>query len=127
MLLILLAMAAVQGDPPGEPRRPGASIVIEKPHWRRMPSGRDLHKAVPRTAERAGVSGRATIQCEVVLDGLLDRCVVVEETPAGYGFGAAVLQLAPKFQMKPTLPDGRSVTGGSVRIPLTFRAPGDGP
>ena len=53
--------------------------------------------------------------------GALD-CSVASEDPGGYGFGDAALRIARGMRVAPTTSDGRSVEGGHVRVPLTFRA-----
>jgi protein TonB len=91
------------------------------PKWIRKPSGDDLARAYPQKAASLGISGRGVIKCAITLKGDLTDCVVLEETPLGYGFGAAALSLAPKFRMQPAIKDGAPVPGVSVTIPLNFR------
>lgn len=44
----------------------------------------------PETASRCGIeSGEVVFVCEAVDAGRLGRCVVIRETPAGYGFAEA--------------------------------------
>jgi protein TonB len=56
--------------------------------------------------------------------GSLDHCIVVEETPAGLGFGEAALKLAPEFRMRRATIDGVPEQKPVVRIPIRFRLPG---
>lgn len=45
----------------------------------------------PQPAHDAGISGEATVECAVSRDtGVIGDCRVVDETPAGYGFGRMV-------------------------------------
>lgn len=97
--------------------------VIQSPHWIRRPSGNDLASNYPRAALNKGLSGSATIVCRILANGRLTDCNLVEEAPAGMGFGDATIRLAPYFQMTTTMADGSSVEGGTVRIPLIWRAP----
>ncbi len=97
--------------------------VIQSPHWIRRPSGNDVASLFPRAAIQKGLSGKATIVCRILVNGRLTACAVVEETPLGMGFGEATVRLAPLFQMAPTTADGKSVEGGTVRIPLVWNAP----
>lgn len=76
----------------------------------------------PRDAWRAGLGGRAVISCQVSVQGALFGCSVVEESPAGAGFGAAAIALTPQFLLKPEIKDGKPVVSG-VRIPVNFKAP----
>lgn len=97
--------------------------VIQSPRWIRRPSGDDFARLYPRTALAGEMSGRATMVCRILATGRLADCNVVEESPAGVGFGQAAIRLAPFFQMTTTTADGKSVEGGTVRIPLVWRLP----
>ncbi len=106
-----------------------APSMITRPEWKRQPTQDELWSAVPALAVEKGVSGRATIACDVSAYGLLQACKVESETPAGYGFGEAAKALAPVFQLRPTVRDGVAFAGGRVTIPLVWNlsgvAPGD--
>jgi TonB family protein len=113
MLLAMLAAAAVLGAPGAPP------AVYSAPAWLKKPSSDDLQAAWPRKALSEGVSGRATLSCEVNTHGLLEHCKVTSETPAGAGFGAAALLLTPTFLMRAaTGPNGP--IRSSVSIPIRF-------
>ncbi len=58
--------------------------------------------------------------CVVTVSGALRDCVVVDESPAGMGFGAAALLLAPSFHMKPATKAGRPVES-AVTIPVQWQ------
>lgn len=47
----------------------------------------------PDRALEAEVSGVAVIDCVLQADGKVKDCIVVKETPAGYGFGEATIRL----------------------------------
>ena len=109
--------ASAQGAPAPEP-------VITRPNWVKRPSGTDLNAVIPAAMRRKGVDGRAVIRCSVTVEGTLERCAVVSQTPGGSGYGFAALSLAPMFQMSPKMADGKPVGGGSVMIPLVFKLGG---
>ncbi|MCI3135574.1 energy transducer TonB family protein [Phenylobacterium aquaticum] len=74
-------------------------------------------------AEMFEVEGYATISCLVDAGGALTDCAVVDEGPAGLGFGAAAVSLSSSFHMRPKTVDGAPVAGGDVRIPIRFALP----
>lgn len=88
--------------------------------WVERPNADDFAQHYPDWALSFGVEGRTVLHCEVRMDGFLTNCVVEEETPAGWGFGAAGLRLTEKFRAAPTTADGQQIRGASVRIPIRF-------
>lgn len=95
------------------------------PRWLRLPAAEDMLKAYPAEALRNGKAGRAVVACRLTAAGAASACAVVEESPAGMGFGEAALRLAPTFQFSTKGPDGQSLVGGTFRIPLVWNAPHD--
>lgn len=122
----LLVSSAASAQPPPPPPLPGARAVAPS-EWLKRPGVDDFLAVFPEQARRQGISGRATLRCEVSARGTMQACIVVEETPAGFGYGAAALRLAPKFIMSPPMQDGRPVPGFLVRIPIVFNVPGPAP
>lgn len=105
------------------PLAPGDS----NPDWVRKPTADELAAVYPTKAMETAKSGRAVIHCQVTIEGFLERCQVVSESPADYGFGAAALQLAPQFRLSPKIRGGRPVAGGEVSIPLLWDMSGARP
>lgn len=97
-----------------------ADLVV-RPDWLKKPDADDLAQVWP--AAGRGKDGAATIRCVVNVDGLLNKCAVVSETPLGLGFGAAALLLTPNFRMRPALRNGK-VAEGTVSIPIQFKGSG---
>lgn len=91
----------------------------KNPDWLSKPTGERLAALFPVKAVRDGKPGSATISCRVTVEGYLDRCKVVAETPAGYDFGEAALQLSQQFRMTPKIRGGRPVEG-TARIPINW-------
>jgi len=96
--------------------------VITRPDWRVVPNGADLSEQYPAVAQFIGLPGRVLLQCEVAIDGAA-TCKVIDETPAGLGFGDAALAFSKTFKMKPMTVNGQPVDGGEIKIPLKFEAP----
>ena len=97
-----------------------ASAKISSPDWIHLPNADDLARYYPKAASRQGISGRAVMQCKVNAQGRLEDCAVLSEDPVGWDFGDAELKLAPFFRMTAKTPDGKSVAGASVTIPMRF-------
>jgi TonB family protein len=94
-----------------------------EPDWLKKPTPGDLYSVWPKAAWEAGEGGKAVIHCVVATTGALRDCEIKSESPAGSGFGAAALALAPQLLMRPALKNGQAVVS-DVSIPLAFVAPG---
>ena len=110
----------------GAPAVPSAQTVITNPDWIRGPGPNIIGPVYPAKASINGQSGAAKIKCIVTVKGALDRCVVVEESPPGWGFGSAALALSQYFAMRPRIVDGIPAGDATVVIPIRFDLP-DGP
>jgi TonB family protein len=100
-----------------------AAEVIDKPDWVSLPTVNDIDHVWPVEAGRRYGDGKVIMKCEVTVGGYLADCVVVKETPANLGFGAAALFLAPDFAMRPITKDGVPVADASVVVPIHFENP----
>lgn len=113
----------------GRPVRTGFEFLAPgdaNPDWIRKPSGQDLANVFPKAAIDKRVGGRAVIECQVTVEGFLETCKALSESPAGLGFGQAGLQLAPQFRMSPKIRGGKAAPGGEVRVPIVWNAPPPG-
>jgi protein TonB len=118
LFVAMTVQAASQAPTPTVP-----AIVIHHADWEKMPNGRALRAVYPKAARKSRIDGRVTMLCGVLATGRLTKCSTVEETPSGWGFGDAALGLASAFRMKPVTPSGQSVAGGTITIPMVFKAP----
>jgi TonB family protein len=87
-----------------------------------------LADAYPDKAWTEDVPGEATALCNIVRRQVLERCELVSESPAGYGFGAALLQMAPKVSLSPygASLNGMTVTEaprGRAQVHFAFKTP----
>jgi TonB family protein len=103
------------------PLPPAAGLELSDVRWARAPNARDFARFYPHRALEQGRSGRVVLDCVAAASGALD-CSVAEENPVGWGFGDAAISIARQARIEPTTPDGRSVAGAHVRVPLAFRA-----
>lgn len=61
------------------------------------------------------------MSCDVTATGTLESCVIQEEAPKAFGFGAATLGMSRSFEMRPGIGGRRGSPHGEVRIPVNFR------
>jgi protein TonB len=104
-----------------EEPQPSWGLEISDVQWVREPSSRDFARYFPRRALDEGQSGSVTLDCVIGGNGRLD-CSVAHESPSGYGFGDAAINIARQTRVRSTLPDGSPAAGRHLRLPLSFRA-----
>ncbi|HEY1752207.1 MAG TPA: hypothetical protein VGG29_13175 [Caulobacteraceae bacterium] len=96
------------------------SHAVAEPQIVTQPTKAQIQAAYPVRALSDQVQGGAVIDCLVSVGGGLEACRVGAESPAGYGFGQAAVDLAGDFKMKPGELDGDPVGGRPVRISVGF-------
>ena len=109
-LIVLLSVLAAS---------PVLAATPQSPGYDQIPTAEDMAKFYPEKAMDYGKDGGATIRCTVQKDRTLAKCAIASETPAGFGFGDAALQMSKLFKMKKA-----AKPGAQVSIPIKFQAPG---
>jgi periplasmic protein TonB len=96
--------------PPAPPvADPGPGPVYVAARWTRFPDSETLVSYYPARAEADEVEGLATVECTVNDAKGRVSCVVMSESPKGYGFGKATVTMVQK--------EGRVDTSqGDVRV-----------
>ena len=95
------------------------AATIARPAWAALPSAEDFQASFPKAAN--GVNNvRVVLACTVGAGGALADCAVAQEDPAGEGYGAAALALAPKFTVGPWSLDGQPTAGAKLRVPIRY-------
>ena len=125
-LLLVLSGLALAAPVSATLRTPASAKTVTNPDWLRKPSADDISRYYPDLAQRRDIGGRVRVQCRLANDGVLNDCVVLSETPAGYGFGEAALNVASRFQMRPGTRDGQPIAGQIV-VPIVFSPEAAGP
>lgn len=102
-------MGVGDGDGPGS----GVGPLIL-----RGASGREIFEETPRDLRRRARGVDVTVSCEVGLDQQLHGCRVVQERPAGQGFGAVAVRIAERrFRVRPPRNGaGDEIAGGRITI-----------
>lgn len=102
------------GDGPG---RGGTPAIIV-----RGPTVAEKLSVIPPAARRARQSGRAAASCLIGSDQRLYDCRVVQESPLGYGFGDAIVQMATSyFRYRPPMAsNGQPIEDQRVTVTYNF-------
>jgi TonB family protein len=88
------------------------------------PNGADFGDFYPDRALARNKQGRVLVRCSVNAAGRLVSCGVLEEEPAGWGFGNASRRLAEqKFVVRPQTVNGQPTDGGTITFPIRWRLP----
>ena len=96
-----------------------APMTVKTPKWTATPTASDMQALVPKQTDGPN-EARVTLVCDVHAGGALNGCAIDREEPAGQGFGAAVLALAPKFKTDLMSVEGQPTVGAKVRLPVRF-------
>lgn len=81
-----------------------ADADLPQARFRRAPSVYERALAYPEHAAARRVSGTATLKCRINDIGMATKCSIHSETPAGEGFGKALMKLRSKMSFVPPAP-----------------------
>jgi protein TonB len=113
-------ISAPSQPPPAKP------ATITNPAWVSLPDAAQMSRVYPDRAARLDLSGEVTLTCAVTAVGGVEGCRATNETPRGYGFARAAMDLTAYFRMKPRTENGQPVGGATVLIPIRFAMPAGG-
>ncbi len=88
--------------------------------WIHTPTEAELQSVWPQEAQ--GQPGEAEIVCRVTDKGVARNCRTVREDPAGKGFGAAAVKLAPRLALSPATYRGYAVPS-DLQLVIVFALP----
>ena len=74
----------------------------------------------PEMAKAAAVPGKVVVQVYVDKKGEVKKWKIVQEKPAGLGFGDEVLKVIPKWKFTPAIQQGNPI-GVWIAIPFNFQ------
>jgi hypothetical protein len=128
----LVAQARLEGlrltDPEGNILVAGVSSDSLSPpadtprQWLKLPSAGDMARLYPSRTDLPG--GKVLLQCRIGHLGQLRHCEVLEDEPQGVGYSDTALQLSRLFLAGPADPEGPSIAGMTIQIPITFAPAG---
>lgn len=95
--LLLNAATQAQAQSNANPEASSNGPPFETIRYITRPRPETLSQLYPTRAARAGQTGWARLDCTVQTDGYLS-CVVYDESPSGWGFGAAALNSVRGFR-----------------------------
>jgi protein TonB len=103
---------------------PTIAHTLTNPDWISRPTAHQVEQAYPEADLREGITGSATLSCQVTSAGGVVGCKINVETPPGRGFGRAALALTHYFRIRPGTDNGLPIEGASVLIPIRFTISG---
>lgn len=105
---------------PETARPPRVAIPAGHPVWVWRPAASDISRVYPPRALLEAVEGRVIVECIADASGGMTSCRIVYESPDGYGFGPAALNVAMKIRLASQTTEGEPVEGVHFRVPFVF-------
>lgn len=120
------------GPPSVPPPTVEAVATLLRPDWIKVPTNDQIASRYPSRAPK-GLEAHVVLRCRVktaapmpytsVEISGIDNCKIVSETPEGYGFGKAAMELTRMFALRPTDQNKVSVAGREVNVPIRWNVP----
>lgn len=85
----------------------------------------DPSRYYPERAQGLHVEGKTTIKCTLPENGRLTDCVVLSESPAGYGFGDAAIKMVTRSRVDIKASGLQDLVGRQISIPVAFELTDD--
>ncbi len=114
--------ASQDSAPGGREANPASAHKVVPPTVLQQPNEEAVAEYSPRSNPQNLKGGQARLHCIITLAGQLTGCAVTSEEPAGSGFGAAALNLAPLYRLS-----AETIDGTAVAAPITLVVPFPGP
>lgn len=95
-------------------------LQLARAEWAYVPKPAELGRFHPPAAAKAGIGGTAVLTCQVRLNLRAHNCQVLGESPQGYGFGRAALNMESIFRIRPVKVNRKPIDDGWVRLSIRF-------
>lgn len=96
-----------------------SEAAVDNPQWAHEPTEAERRASMPAASRVFHLTGFARLRCTVVDQGPPEACEVEAEAPAGLGYGAAALSMAPLYRLEPASGPSRQ----TVAIRVKFSPP----
>ncbi len=106
--------AALQPRPEGDGSDPRRNLA----YWNSAPPYNG--EGGSKRADVLHLAGRAIVRCRVQPDGKLRDCAIINEDPAGWGFGKGALATTRELRLARKTLDGSPTAGRLVDVPITY-------
>ena len=112
ILLAAIGLFAGMGSP---------ALVQAKDLLAKRPDPARIAAAYPPKARREGINGWVSLLCGVRKTGQFEKCIVQEEDPPGFGFGAAALAFGPDHWINLKDPRASAIVGDYIHQDFYFK------
>lgn len=108
-----------EGTGTGNGVGPGA-LRFARAQWIREPSIDEIRRYLPASALARSVLVSVKLGCIVPTPGKPKRCWIISESPRGFGFGHAAVEMSRQFRIRPVFVNDAAMDM-PVLVPILFR------